>query len=198
MSNFNPADSGYVEVKDRIEAFYKKFPEGSLQSEIVMLSDVRVVVKAVAYRFPEDDKPGIGHSGLTIPGTTSFTKGSELENAETSAWGRAIAALGFEVKRSIATSDEIRTKQSDEPQQQASAAPAAQADPQKATQAQKNLIRAKAREAGLSDDELKALRVSATGKQSSAQFTKEDVDKMLKGIESAAQAKAMTGGEVVG
>ncbi len=46
--------------------------------------------------------------------------------------------------------------------------------------------------------ELKALRLSATGKQSSAQFTKADVDSMLTAIASAAQAKAMTGGEVVG
>jgi len=200
VANFNPADSGYVEVKDRIEAFYAKYPEGSIQSEIVMLTDEKVVVKAFAFRFLEDTRPGIGHSQLGIPGKTNYTKDSELENAETSAWGRAIAALGFEVKRSIASSEEVRNKQPEaQPAQQAAPAQAA-ANPNAklATQAQKNLIRAKAREAGITDEELKALRLSVTGKQSSAQFTSGDVDAMLKGIESAAAAKALTGGEVVG
>ena len=105
MANFNPADSGYIEVKDRIEAFYKKYPEGSIQTEIINLTDARVVMKAYAFRFLEDTRPGIGHSALGIPGKTTYTRDSELENAETSAVGRAIANLGFEVKRSVASAD---------------------------------------------------------------------------------------------
>jgi len=101
----------YVPVNERIEAFYAKHPEGSIQSEIVELTESRVTIKAYAYRFPEDERPGIGHSSLEIPGSTSFTRGSEIENAETSAWGRAIAALGFEVKRGIATKEDARNKQ---------------------------------------------------------------------------------------
>ena len=101
----------YVPVNERIEAFYAKHPEGSIQSEIVELTDSRVTIKAYAYRFPEDERPGVGHSSLEIPGSTSFTRGSEIENAETSAWGRAIAALGFEVKRGIATKEDARNKQ---------------------------------------------------------------------------------------
>lgn len=201
MANFNPADSGYVEVKDRIEAFYQKFPEGSIQSEIVMLTEDKVVVKAYAYRFLEDAKPGIGHSQLGIPGKTNYTRESELENAETSAWGRAIAALGFEVKRSIASSEEVRNKQGNDvaqPVQKAVSPQQSNGKANLATQAQKNLIRAKARESGITDEELGALRLSITGKHSSKEFTSGDVDAMLKGIESAAAAKALTGGEVVG
>jgi hypothetical protein len=70
-----------------------------------------VTVKAYAFRAADDERPGIGHSSLNIPGSTSFTKGSEIENAETSAWGRAIAALGFEVKRGLASAEEVRNKQ---------------------------------------------------------------------------------------
>ena len=109
MSNFKMDD--YVPVNERIEAFYAKHPDGSIQSEIVELTEGRVTVKAYAYRSDEDTRPGIGHSSLNIPGSTSFTKGSEIENAETSAWGRAIAALGFEVKRGIASAEEARNKQ---------------------------------------------------------------------------------------
>lgn len=104
---------GYVEVNQRIIAFYEKFPEGSIQSEIVSMTDALVVVKAYAYRNDSDSKPGIGHSSLGIPGFTPYTKGSELENAETSAWGRALAALGFEVKRGIASANEIANKRTE-------------------------------------------------------------------------------------
>jgi len=104
----------YVPVNERIGAFLAKHPEGSLQSELVELSDSRVVMRAYAYRSPDDPRPGIGYSSLEIPGRTPYTRGSEVENAETSAWGRAIAALGFEVKRGIASAEEVRNKQ-DEP-----------------------------------------------------------------------------------
>jgi hypothetical protein len=43
-----------------------------------------------------------------VPGTTNFTRGSELQNLETSAWGRAIGALGIGIDASIATLDEIQ------------------------------------------------------------------------------------------
>ena len=109
MSGFDM--DGYVPVAERIDAFVAKHPEGSLQSEIVELTESRVTVKAYAYRSPDDPRPGIGHSSLDIPGKTSFTRGSEIENAETSAWGRAIASLGFEVKRGIASREEARNKQ---------------------------------------------------------------------------------------
>lgn len=105
---FNMDD--YVPVNERIEQFYKAHPEGSIQSEIVELTGSRVTVRAYAYRTPADPRPGIGHSSLDIPGSTPYTRGSEVENAETSAWGRAIAALGFEVKRGIASAEEVRNK----------------------------------------------------------------------------------------
>lgn len=217
MANFNPADSGYVEVKDRIEAFYAKYPEGSIQTEIVMLTDNKVVTKSFAYRFLEDTRPGVGHSQLAIPGKTNYTRDSELENCETSSIGRAIAALGFEVKKAFASANEVANKQSDAAPRSTNATVSQQvkqadsgnsqgssnvaqslgisANP--ATQAQKNLIRAKARDFGITDDELKSLRLSITGKHSSKEFTSGDVDAMLEGIKSAAEAKALTGGEVV-
>lgn len=104
----------YVTVAERIAAFHDKYPEGSIQSEVLTLNDHEVLVKAEAYRTPTDPRPGIGHSWLGIPGSTPYTRGSEVENAETSAWGRALAALGFEVKKGIASSDEARNKEGDQ------------------------------------------------------------------------------------
>jgi hypothetical protein len=111
MAGFNIED--YVTVAERIGQFYEKYPEGSLQAEVLEITDHRVVVRACAYRHADDARPGIAHSMLGIPGSTPYTKGSELENAETSAVGRAIALLGFGVKKSIASADELRGKGAD-------------------------------------------------------------------------------------
>ncbi len=119
MADYSERMKDYVQVNERIIAFYELHPEGSLQSEIVEFSETRVVVKAYAYRKPGDPLPGIGHSYMAIPGKSTYTIGSELENTETSAWGRALAALGFEVKRGVASRNEIENKRHEhvEPEQ---------------------------------------------------------------------------------
>lgn len=109
MSGFNLDD--YVTVSERLSAFYDKYPNGSIQSDIIELADNRVVMRAMVYREPADERPSVAHSALSIPGTTQFTRGSEIENAETSAVGRAIAMMGFEVKRGVASREEVQGKQ---------------------------------------------------------------------------------------
>jgi hypothetical protein len=102
-----PDLSDYIDVAARITAFKEQFPDGSLQSEMIHLSDKFVVFKAYAYRNQEDAKPGVGHASELIPGATPYTRGSEVMVCETSAWGRAIAALGFEVKKGVASREEV-------------------------------------------------------------------------------------------
>ena len=131
MTQNNNFAADYIPVNERIQAFHEKYPEGSLQSEILTLNDHEVLIRAQAYRTPDDPRPGIGHARETIPGSTSFTKGSEVENAETSAWGRAIAALGFEVKSGIATAEDVRNAQARQngPQRPAAPRPVSQPTP---------------------------------------------------------------------
>jgi hypothetical protein len=105
----------YIEVKDRIVRFYELFGAGRLVTEEVKATSEpdgkpRIWVKAAAYRTADDPKPGIGWSWLELPGATPYTRGSELENAETSAWGRAIGSLGILIDRSIASGNEVRSK----------------------------------------------------------------------------------------
>jgi hypothetical protein len=105
----------YVEVKDRIKLFYELFGQGRLVTGEVRLTNEpdgvpRVLVQAFAYRDPDDQLPGVGWSWLELPGKTPYTRGSEVENAETSAWGRAIASLGILVDRSIASAQEVENK----------------------------------------------------------------------------------------
>lgn len=103
---------GYVQVVDRIKLFYAKYPEGSLQMGTPTFIDIGeqkwVMGRAYAYRTPTDERPGVGTAWEIVPGTTNFTRGSEIQNLETSAWGRAIGSLGIGIDASIATLDEVQ------------------------------------------------------------------------------------------
>ncbi len=103
---------GYIQVADRIKLFYARYPEGSLQMGTPTFIDIGdqkwAMGRAYAYRTPTDERPGVGTAWEIVPGTTNFTRGSEIQNLETSAWGRAIGALGIGIDASIATLDEIQ------------------------------------------------------------------------------------------
>ena len=106
----------YIDVKQRIMLFLERYPDGRLVTAEMSISEdpdgkVRVWCKALAYRTPDDPLPGVGWSTLEVPGATPYTKGAEVENTETSAWGRAIGALGIGIDKSIATTDEIDAKE---------------------------------------------------------------------------------------
>ena len=114
--------SDYVDVPARIAEFRAKFPDGSLQPadltqpyRVETIADrTYVVVVAAAYRTPDDPRPGIGMAYEQFPGRTPYTRDSELQNAETSAWGRAIvAALAADTKRSVASREEVQNRQAD-------------------------------------------------------------------------------------
>ena len=114
MGGFNLDD--YVDVPERIRQFREQHPEGTLQSEILPLPESFaagfVAVKAYAYRTPDDPRPGVGIAWEKVPGATPYTKESELMNAETSAWGRAIVAVGAaDTKRGIASKNEVASRQ---------------------------------------------------------------------------------------
>jgi hypothetical protein len=111
----------YVDVAERIRAWYEAYPNARIETRIIEHNEKRVVVEARAYRglkfdgaadelgFMDDRPAGIGHSAMQIPGATPYTRGSEIENCETSAVGRALVMAGLPSKR-IASDDEIRSK----------------------------------------------------------------------------------------
>jgi len=102
--------SNYVEVADRLREWYAKHPTARIVTTIVDQSEKRVTVKAEVFRKADETLPaGVGHSALAIPGTTPYTRGAELENAETSAIGRALVAAGLPSKK-IASADEVLAK----------------------------------------------------------------------------------------
>lgn len=112
-------DLDYIDVAARIVEFRTKHPQGSLQQASLEFKEVAgkwwVIYTAAAYRAPDDERPGIGTAWEPVPGKTNFTRDSELQNAETAAWGRAIvAALAADTKRGIASSEEVRNRRADQ------------------------------------------------------------------------------------
>lgn len=109
MSGFNLQD--YVTVPERIALFFAKYPTGSFQvvdvQPVEMDGQSYLLYIAAAYRTPDDLRPSHGTAWELVPGPTSFSRGSEAQNAETSAIGRAIANLGIGAKRSIASAEDI-------------------------------------------------------------------------------------------
>lgn len=108
---------GYIEVKDRLPQFFAKYPEGSLTGSyelVTMNGNAAVIYTAKAYRTPDDKVPAVGTAYEPIPGATQFTRGSEIQNAETAAWGRAMIATGaVSAQEGIASADELRSRAED-------------------------------------------------------------------------------------
>lgn len=107
----------YVEVADRIRMFYEQYADGRLVTSGFEIRDIGdrtwIIVQAHAYRTPDDPHPGVGTAWEQYPGKTPFTRDSELMNAETSAWGRALAAVGIAVKQGIASMEDVRNRKAD-------------------------------------------------------------------------------------
>lgn len=115
--------SDYVDVATRIADFRAKFPDGRLRQKSIEFLDFAgqswVVYTAEALRSEDDQNPAQGTAWEPVPGKTNFTRDSELQNAETAAWGRAIvAALASDTKNGVASREEVmaRQKEADEAQ----------------------------------------------------------------------------------
>ena len=95
----------YVLVSDRVVYFNEQYKDGSIETELVSdWNDPLVVVKATV--SPDGKRKFTGYSQATV-GDGYINKTSALENAETSAVGRALGFMGIGVIESIASADEL-------------------------------------------------------------------------------------------
>ena len=107
----------YVLVSDRIIYFNENYPNGSIETKLVspVESDI-VVVKATV--CPDNSHPTMrvftGYS-QAVKGAGFINKTAALENAETSAVGRALAMMGIGVIDSVASVDEINKAEGTDP-----------------------------------------------------------------------------------
>jgi hypothetical protein len=166
--NFNLND--YVQVNERIEAFYKKYPSGSIQTEILSNENGQVIFKAYIYRDKEDNKPCVGHA-MEKEGSSFINKTSHIENCETSAVGRALAMMGFEIKKSIASKEEVENAKLN------------QSDDNKLNEKQVGRLFAIAKSAGYTTVKVKAALLSKYNITDAANLTKEQYDHVCQGYQ---------------
>jgi hypothetical protein len=99
----------YVPVAERLEKFYERFPDGRVITHIIEhnLESGFILMRAEVYRSPDDAQPAATGHAFEVRGESYVNKTSYIENCETGSVGRALALLGFEVKRGIASREEL-------------------------------------------------------------------------------------------
>jgi hypothetical protein len=89
----------YEPVADRIAKFWDKYPTGRLHTEIVLINETEIVIKASAFTDREDPRPAAIDFAQETRGSSNINKQSFIENCSTSALGRVLATLNFQPKR---------------------------------------------------------------------------------------------------
>lgn len=95
----------YAPVSERVAAFRGVCPDYAITTEVVSYTDGEWVLKATI----SDDDGRILATGYASEkvGAGNINRTSALENAETSAVGRALGFLGIGIAASIASADEV-------------------------------------------------------------------------------------------
>jgi hypothetical protein len=90
--------SSYEPVSDRITKFWAKYPQGRLHTEIVLVNETEVVVKALAFTDKDDARPTAVDFAQETRNSSHINRNNFLENASTSAIGRVLNTVGISSK----------------------------------------------------------------------------------------------------
>ena len=102
---FNLAD--YETVEERLIKFWKEYPDGRIETEIIEASASRFVVVARLFRTEADGRYWTSGHAFEIITERGVNATSALENCETSAIGRALANAGFATRGKRASREEM-------------------------------------------------------------------------------------------
>ena len=90
--------SEYEPVADRIAAFWDKYPNGRLHTEIVLINETEIVIKASAFTDRDDPRPAAIDYAQESRTSGQLVKFA-VENCSTSSLGRVLATLNFQPKK---------------------------------------------------------------------------------------------------
>ncbi|MDB4301952.1 hypothetical protein N9924_00145 [bacterium] len=112
MNFKNKEDQEYVDVADRVQLFHKEYKNHSILTNVIQLNkynDSKNMFALVQCQIqnPERIVIATGHA-MEVEGSNDINKTSYLENAETSAVGRALGFLGIGSSKSIASKEEVK------------------------------------------------------------------------------------------
>lgn len=99
----------YAEVNQRIKAFRMVYPDGFIISELVNNENGVCIFRATVGEYIEGEASILGTgTAYEKEGSTFINKTSYIENAETSAIGRALGMAGFGIDVSVASAEEVQ------------------------------------------------------------------------------------------
>lgn len=99
----------YAKVSERVKAFRKVYPTGSVTTEIEDISEDSIRIKATIYD-ENGDIIATGRASESKPknGKFNINTSSMIENCETSAVGRALGFAGFGIDKDIASGEDVQ------------------------------------------------------------------------------------------
>lgn len=87
--------SSYTPVAERMQAFRAEYPAAQVVTRLHRWENGRITFRASLFRSPEERRPAATGWASEREGDGEINSTACLENAETSAVGRALANLGF-------------------------------------------------------------------------------------------------------
>lgn len=96
----------YIEVNERVKQFHKDYPNGSITTELIEMTD-RFITKTTVITDVENPERKFTGIAYEKEDSTFINKTSALENCETSSVGRALGMLGIGIDTSLASYDEV-------------------------------------------------------------------------------------------
>ena len=93
---FLPAD--YEPVESRIHRFWAEHPDGRIHTEIVLINETEIVIKASVFADRDDPRPVAIDFAQETRNSSPVNKLSFVENCATSAIGRALATYAYSPK----------------------------------------------------------------------------------------------------
>ena len=95
----------YVEVNTRLQHFREVYPQYTLDTEVIEITEDTITFKAIILN--EEGRLIASGTAKERSGSNFINKNSYVENCETSAWGRALGNFGIGLDTSVASYDEV-------------------------------------------------------------------------------------------
>ena len=105
LKTVNIKGKEYVEVNTRLKFFREVYPEFTLDTEIIEITEDTITMKAIILN--EEGRLIASGTAKERSGSSFINKTSYVENCETSAWGRALGNFGIGLDTAVASADEV-------------------------------------------------------------------------------------------